>query len=332
MGTMDDTRFITATSVGSIQRCPRLYKLSYIDKLTPKDKPEYMSLGSLLHDGAEQWRIAKRNGERNPLSAAIAQVNLDLPEASDMKTKALAMLEGYDMHWEGENLKYLQMEVPWVAEFESINTTLAGVADALVEKDGKLYILETKTLASITPDYIENLWSSRQAMMYMQFMKSNLRISGVIFDLVQRPAMRRKLATPVEKRRYKVDKKTKEETLYANQRERDQTQGEYYTDLVDWYRNHPEAFMRVEVTYTDNQMAQMMDDLNKVVAEIDWRTEYNIWPRALDACNARNRKCRFNTYCGSGCNDVILENHFNKKEHAHPELARRMTNDTNTEA
>ena len=332
MGTMDDTRFITSTSIGSIQRCPRLYKLSYIEKLTPIDKPEYMRLGSLFHDGAEQWRIAKRDGEKNPLAAGWAQMNLDLPEASDMKSKTLAMMDGYDKHWEHEELKYLQMEVPWVAEFESIKTTLAGVADALVEKDGKLYILETKTLASITPDYIEGLWSSRQAMMYMQFMKPNLRISGVIFDLVQRPTIKRKLATPMEKRKYKTDKKTEVVTLYANQRERDQTQGEYYSEMVDWYRNHPEAFMRVEVIYTDQQMSEMMDDLNKVVAEIDWRTEHGIWPRALDACNARNRKCRFITYCGSGCNSVILENHFTQKEHAHPELARRMTNDTNTKA
>jgi len=331
MGTVDDTRFVTSTSIGTLQRCPRLYRLRYIDGLTPVEKPEYMRMGSLFHDALEQWRIARRDG-KIPLLAAQGQIKKGSPEASDVQTKLRAMASAYDRFYRHEDLKYLQMEVPWVAEFDSINTTIAGVADGLVEKDGKLYILETKTLASITPGYIDDLWSSRQAMMYSQFMKTNLRISGVIFDLVQRPAMKRKLATPLEKRKYKVDKKTKEKTLYANQRELDQTQSEYLFDLDNWYDKHPEAFVRVEVTYSAEQLAQTMEDLNRVVAEIDWRTEHGIWPRSLDACNPMNRRCLFNAYCGSGCSNIILDNHFTQKESLHPELTRRMTDDTNTKA
>ena len=295
---------ITSSSMGLLQTCAENYRLRYIEKLEAIDRPAYFTLGSAFHSAVEEFR---RGGTLGDMMTA----GMDPDLTKDDVCKLQAMVEAYHRRYKDEAGTFDLIE----EEFEEMldhDVSLCGVIDAV--KGGIIY--ETKTVARIDGAYLERLWQARQTLIYCAVME----MCTVIYDLVEKPSIRRYKATPIEKRKYVTDKVTGEQRLSAKQRDRDETDAEYVTRLREWYTNRPEALHREEIVYSDRQIQAIWDDVRAEVKRLQWHIKEDVWPRSLNSCFRYSRPCEFAPLCGSGHSKLVLDTHYQEKEKAHSEL------------
>jgi len=295
---------ITGSSMGLLQTCARNYKLKHIDNLEAMRRPAYLTLGSAFHSAVEEFR---RGGSLGDMMTA----GMDPDLSKDDVCKLQAMVEAYHARYKDERGNFDSIE----EEFEEMldhDVSLCGVVDAM--KDGVIY--ETKTVGRIDGAYLERLWQARQTLIYCAVME----VSTVIYDLVEKPSIRRYKATPMEKRKYVTDKATGEQRLHAKHREYDESDAEYLTRLREWYGKHPEALHREEIIYSDNQLAAIWGDVKAEVKRLQWHMKEGVWPRSLNSCHRYNNPCEFAPLCGSGGSKLVLDTHYQKKDKTHSEL------------
>ena len=305
---------ITGSSMGLLQTCAENYRLRYIEKLEAIDRPAYFTLGSAFHSAVEEFR---RGGTLGDMMTA----GMDPDLTKDDVCKLQAMVEAYYRKYQHEAGLFDSVE----EEFEEMldhDVSLCGVIDAakagVIIRDGaKDYsvIYETKTVGRIDSTYLERLWQARQTLIYCAVMEVNT----VIYDLVEKPSIRRYKATPMEKRKYVMDLDGSQR-LNARQRDRDETDAEYVTRLREWYVNHPKALHREEIVYSDRQIQAIWDDVRAEVKRLQWHIKEDVWPRSLNSCFRYSRPCEFAPLCGGGHSKLVLDTHYQKKEKSHSEL------------
>jgi hypothetical protein len=306
---------LTSSSIGTLQSCKMKYKLRYIDRLEPVTKPGYFALGSAFHRAVE---VMRRGGT---LSDMLLTCSENSSLSSDDDCVLTAMVEAYHRRHLGGGVRaaiapaFTHVEHQWLYQ-ASPGLTIAGVVDAIDEHG---YIHETKTTSRLDEKYKERLWSARQTLMYVSFLRRlGFDIKGVIYDIIQKPTIKRLLATPHEKRKFVKDKVTKEMRLSATQRERDETDAEYLTRLRAWYREHPGMLHQEEIVYTERQLEDIFDDVlreGKELMERRWFT------RSRDACYPRGGSpCPFKPLCDNDDNPVLRGTHYQVREKTHSEL------------
>jgi|MDTA01.3.fsa_nt_gb hypothetical protein len=308
---------MTSSSIGTLQHCAKAYKLKHVDLIESAHKPQYLTIGSAFHAALELFRSGAKT---------VAELRSALmPYADRLDSNGLcvltAMVEAYWKKYARNRETFDKVEMEW-GSYESIyqenDAYISGVVDAL-DAGGRIW--ETKTVSRIDGSYLEALWSARQTLMYAAYlMRAGVEVTGVVYDIVQKPTIGRLLATPVEKRRYVKDKETGEMRLHAKQREADEPDAVFLNRLRKWYDDHPEALHREEIFYTQAQLDLVRHDVRAEAKRLMWHTGTGEWPRSLNACYRGNGKCEFAALCGSGESSLILDAHYKKKEKQHPEL------------
>jgi hypothetical protein len=246
---------------------------------------------------------------------------------SDAACVTRAMLIAYFEKYQDDSWEFVSVEKKWETDWGGVVSgfSMQGVVDALVADghDGVL-LVETKTTARLDGSYLEGLWSRRQTLVYDMAMRSHgYNVSGIVYDIAQKPSIRRLKATPEAKRKYK-----KNGELIARHRAVDESDEEYMVRLNAWYEDHPEAFHREPVLHTQSQLDDIRRDVIGVMGLINHYAEQDFWPRSLTSCYAYNRACEFVPYCQSGRNPLVRESHYRVDE-IHPELKEK--NDDNTD-
>jgi hypothetical protein len=121
----------------------------------------------------------------------------------------------------------------------------------------------------------------------------------------------------MESRKYKKDG-----TLYANQRENDESLDEYQDRLMsDIAENPMKYFSRGEVVRFEEEEKDAQHDLWQLTKAIRESQLSNRWPRNPDACVAYGRMCEFFSVCTrtASLDDPIL---FRVEENVHAELSK----------
>lgn len=144
---------------------------------------------------------------------------------------------------------------------------------------------------------------------------------GVLYDVARKPALRPYQATPEESRKYKKDG-----TLYANQREHDETPEEYYGRVLADIAEKPDVyFQRGTVVRLADEVAAAAEDawtlakwIREVQLEADGRGEA-AWPRNVDACYTYGRACDYWDVC-SGTASIGDDTRYETTD-AHTELS-----------
>tara|TARA_Y100001963_G_scaffold157231_1_gene252872 strand:+ start:4487 stop:5491 length:1005 start_codon:yes stop_codon:yes gene_type:complete len=311
----------TTSSIGAFQACPKLYDLRMNHDLESKDRPSYFRLGSLFHEAKEIWAIATDK----PAGLREAQkfiAKAELPEGGeDIRCKVVAMMSAYHRVWRGNGVKYHDTELEFTCVTEK-GKKLAGICDAIVYHEGRWWIMETKTAATVDESYIDRMRHQRQALLYTYAIKRLLGgtkiddharyrdIAGVLYDFIQKPTLKRKKATPEDKRKY-----TKGGDLYKGQRENDESDLDYTNRMHDWYAaTMYESIRRVEVVFSEHQLDAFAEDLHKSIRLIELCDSEDAWPMALSACHAYNRACEFAPYCRSANSPLILQSFYRQRE------------------
>lgn len=232
---------ITHTRLASLRACPRQHWMRYDLGLRRTEEPEYLSFG-------RAWHAAVLSGP-----SAFDHLH---PAAATM---GRALLASYPP------VSLIAAEVPFA--FPVGSDSWEGVLDGIAEQDGRLLLVERKTSSEdIAPsaDYWNRLQIDQQISGYMiAARRLGYPVEGILYDVVRKPALRLLLATPAEKQ-----KRTKAGTLYANQREADETIPEFYARLDTAIRESPATY------YQRIVLGRMDADLAAFTQEQAWQVEH----------------------------------------------------------
>ena len=291
-----------------------MYDLKYNRNLEQIEKPLYFRIGGAFHTGVELYR------KGSSISKAIVEAKSGFSNI-DNATIVAAMLTGWHKNTKEFYRDYevieVEMEFEYRYAFGVKDYFIAGVIDALVrDKQGRVFILENKPTSDTLERFTDRLWAARQGLLYHWALRQlGYQVDGVIYDVIKKPTMKRRLATPVDKRKYKKPNKDGVIQIYAGQREEDETADAYYDRLLEFYgENKGDLFAQEVMTHTPAQMEAMDDDFKGILNEYLGHVNRKEWPRSLGACHAWNRTCEFQPYCGAGNNEVILQTLFKERK------------------
>jgi len=324
---------MTGSSMGVYQSCAEHYRLSYIEELEPVISPSYLYMGSAFHDCVEVFRETK--------DCTLSEMRLQLTQphsrgelSDDDMCVLTAMVEAYYSKYRGEAGSFSEVEwefdVPLgdlsdpsaVFSYPVEHARVAGKVDAISKSGDGHIIYETKTASRVDGNYLARLWHARQSLIYNWVLnKMGFNVQGVLYDIVSKPTIKRLRATPVEKRKYVVDRDTGQKRLHAKHREYDESDVSFLGRLRKWYADNPGALHRELIVHTPYQLEAIGNDVHGIFRQM-WHSHSNqVFPRSLSSCHRFNRPCDFVPYCESGGSPLVMDAHYRKKEKQHAELS-----------
>lgn len=285
------------TALELFNNCKKAYYWQYIRNLESTEFKKHLEMGKIVHDGIHV--IYKKTGNpaelvktrfeelREKLREDMVMTTKIEEELIEMELIALAMMEGYPIKYKDfiDEVDHIVNEKPFRYIFPS-GLTVKGKMDNIFRYRGKYYIHELKTAKYINDDYITGIQIRPQLAIYRHLGNDSLKdfkISGVIFDVIQKPSIRQK------------QKETREEFL--------QRLMEYYslTKLDEYF------YMEVieHPRYTKKMIA---NDVEKSIIDIrNCKTEDDFY-RNPQACAVLYR-CQFYDICWFGENAATMRNY-----------------------
>jgi len=315
---------VTNTELKTFRRCAREWKYAYKLRRRPIRRAESLRFGTLIHHALEAWWRAPADPNAR-LGAALAAIGAHVGEAecdAYDRVDAEELMLGYTARW-GDDLATptaveAQFDAPLVnpaTGAESRTYRLSGKLD-VVFPDRYMEHKTTSVDIELGGDYWENVTAlDAQVSMY----KVGARALGVdgpcTYDVIRKVSLRPKRATPVEKRQY-----TKTGSLYANQREHDETPDEYRARVRENIAENPARY------YARGDLVRLAHDDEEHGADVWWTARsmreaelQGRYPRNPDACIRYGRRCEYFEVC-SGRASIDDDTRFRTAPDAHEEL------------
>jgi hypothetical protein len=313
---------MTASRRQCMQDCPRKHFYAYELKRRPIKASSALRFGTLIHEGLEHVWKGNLAFWKDSVSAPSSLLRGDADPYEIVKAKAL--ISGYHYHYNlnrcittpddyavKKAYETIAVEREFVAPFPNPGTfrahprwELRGKIDAIAKEitTGKILIVEHKTTSdSVAPDssYWDKLTIDAQLSAYFLGASAlGYKIDHCLYDVIRKPTIKPFTATPEEKRKRKADG-----TLYANQREQDETPDECGERLVADIDMRPETyFARREVVRMDGEILDYLLDTWSIVSNIESCRKVGYWPRNTRNCSAMGR-CPYMDVC-RGCASI----------------------------
>jgi hypothetical protein len=333
---MSEIEIITKSRLASFNTCQRLHHLTYnlgFRSLAPRELADF---GSLFHAGLDAWWGSYKDGvELVALSNALAAMTKyraeSAPTLDDANVvKAELLMKGYDVRWAPAMVEWevLGVEVEFVTTIPGRRRLrVAGKLDKLLRRrdDGSIWFAEHKTTGadlSVGSTYWQRLRMDPQVSIYhLGVRELGYEPAGCIYDVVDRPAQRPLLATPVELRKYTKATAKEPSRLYSNQRDADETLDEYRARLGALIAEAPEKYFgRIPVIRLETEIMDSLDDVTETALQIRTGSQTGIAPRNPGGCFEWNRPCDFLAAC-DGTASLEDPTKFVRLGNVHPELA-----------
>lgn len=318
---------LTVSRLKAFRSCARKHDLRYVKKFVPAARKESLSIGTLFHKGLEAWWNMNDLGFALSMIAASAhQMGVD----DEITVRVSEMVRGYVNSWAPVRDQYEVVGVEQEFHCALINPDtmaashtweIAGKLDLVLREKatGFKVLVEHKTTSDDISDdsahYFKKLALDAQLSMYHVGGESlGHSFEKIIYDVTSKPTTKRKLATPIEDRKYTAAGK-----LYANQRETDETLTEFAERIRADIAERPERYYRrVETVRLENEILESMRDVwhdARIIRESEIAGRA---PRNPDACTQFGT-CEYFDVCALGV-DPEKSTMFRKLETAHPEL------------
>lgn len=328
---------LTISRLRTWRGCPRRHHYAFDLCYRPIAQAAPARFGSIWHVGLEQYWLAV--GEKRPvdewLELALVAAKARWLSAGDEEpdpfelVKAEELLLGYHVRWSEKDRARRVLGVELAFRMPLVNPAtgrasrtyeLGGQMDALFQDlDDDVWLMEHKTSSEdLSPgsDYWRRLRLDGQiSLYYAACQRLGYPVQGCLYDVVKRPALRPSRATPEDKRKYKKDG-----SLYANQRDRDETPDEYRLRLREHITQHPaDYFARGSVTRLESDVRDAQWDVWHAARMIRESQLADRHPRNPGACLQYGRTCEYFAVCaGEASLDDLAK--FRRLETAHPEL------------
>lgn len=314
-------KVLTQTALRTFRKCNRNYEQSYVQLYRAAKDADPLVFGTCWHNIREAWW--KGEIGKNPAEY------MNKIEDPFIAGKLLVMLAGYDLRWRNfkESVEVLGVEVPYKIPLvnprtnrTSQNYEIQGKIDAIVRKDGRIWVVEEKTAAEdLQPDspYWARLEMDPQcSLYYFAVTKMYDEVpAGVLYFVNVKPPY--KPLTKTENIKMKKDGSGP----YAGQRLEDETPAEYTTRLMEKVGENPERFYQlVEVSRLEKDIYESRVDVWDTAQAIRRAELSGVWLRNPDSCvSPFGVKCTFLPVCSNraNLNDTTL---YRKAETAHEEL------------
>lgn len=316
---------VTDSELRTFRRCMREHYLRYILGYSGIGSAETLRFGSLFHVGLEAWWRAFGHTD-SPLEAAIDAITPHAEDEYDL-VRAGVLLQGYDARWCDQPLEVLAVEAQFRAPLINPQTgaasrtrEVAGKLDAIVRREGRIWIVEHKTSGedvSTGSRYWQRLLLNSQVSMYYAGARSlGHDVAGCIYDVIGKPRQAPYKATPEESRKY-----TKQGHLYANQRAEDETPDEYRLRLLELIAANPERYyQRADVVRLEQEERDTAFDTWQTVRAMRDAELAGRYPRNPDTCERYGRMCDFFDVC-TGNASLEDPTRFVHLDNVHQELA-----------
>jgi hypothetical protein len=308
---------LTYSALNTFRNCPRKYKHRYLDCLRPRDKPDTLSFGGIIHGAIELWY-------RSALWDAIEvylehEFPLRLEDESQKAAWHLAhaMLVGYVDCYGVDDFEIVELELPFTGEIRNPDTgrssqtfTIAGKVDAIVRRPDGMYLLEHKTASTIDGNYLDKLWTDTQIALYCHYLRQlDYPIVGVIYNVLAKSRLKQRGGETVaeyEARRAELAAKNKSGKSTA-QRQLPETDGEFEARLAEWYAR-PEAFHRELIYLDEERLAMLQEEVWEITQQYLDARRRGKWLLNTSNCFSYQRPCEYLPFCQSGFNPNVVDN------------------------
>lgn len=293
-------KLLTASRMKSFRACARQHHYAYVLGKRPLQDSAALSFGSIAHAALEAYWPT---GPANALDLALQH----LPEDMDpfVRARAEAMLVGYDVAWRDEGFEALAIEKEFTLPLINPETgassrtwQLAGKIDLIARgPDGRVWVVEHKTSSEdigAGGAYRARLTLDGQVSQYIEGAAAlGYDVAGVIYDVLRKPTIDPLEATPADSRKYKKDG-----TLYATQRDRDETPEEYRDRCVEALGAKPDRhFARIEVVRLEADRDEYRFDVWQLGELMQLSERTGRAPRNGDACFRYGSPCAYLAVC-----------------------------------
>lgn len=286
-------RNLSVSRYRRFRSCPRKDYFVSVVRAKPVNVPHSLRFGRLIDAGLGQiW-------QHQPVAFGPGNDPYDV-------ARATAMLDGYEAMWGAppDNVIAVQPKftTPLVnpATNKPSRTWQMVVFLDMAAREGSMVVpWEAKTSSDdISPGspYWRRLMIDTQVSVYFPGAEAlgHGSVRELQYDVLGKPQLRPKLATPLDKRKYKA--KTGE--LYANQRAEDETPEEFgYRVSQAIAKDPPKYYQRARVTRLSTEVEEARADLWQTGLAIRNAELTGMWPRNSDACMQWGRPCEYFDVC-----------------------------------
>ncbi len=319
--TPPDKSVLTYSALNTFRNCPRKYKHRYIDCLLPREKPEAMSFGSVIHGAIELWYRSDAND--HCLWSVLDHVDQQFPmRAGDDDQKAAwhlarAMITGYAARYQSEDFEIVEVEKSFMGEIRNPDTNrpsqtfvMAGKADAIVRRPDGMYLVEHKTASSVDANYLDKLWTDTQIALYSFYLRQlGYPIVGVIYNVLLKSRLKQKVGeteAEYEARRAELAASNKSGRSTAK-RQLPESDEAFHGRLAEWYAR-PEAFHREHIFLSEDRLAMLQEEVWEITQQYLDARRRGKWLLNTSNCFSFQRPCEYLPFCQSGFNPNVADN------------------------
>ena len=292
---------LTHSRMACAKSCMRKHQYRYDMGLIPDNDATALRIGSAIHYGIEQW--CKGVDPEKVIADvfdkyAVKPISMNDDAFDIEKVTVQCLLSGYMWYYSNDEIEHIEVEKSFSLPLINPETgassrtfTLDGKRDGVIRMNGRLFVKEIKTTSDDINDgsnYWLRLRCDQQISLYILAARlEGLEPEAVLYDVIRKPSIRQCKATPVDKRKY-----TKENKLYANQREFDETPEEFKARLWEDITERPEFY------FQRREIPRLHDDLEAFKYEA-WqiadmlRKGYNFRNVSRSTCDF----CEFKSIC-----------------------------------
>lgn len=318
---------LTASRMKSFRSCARQHYYAFVLGRRPINESPALAFGTAVHAALEAWWDVSCQRGGGALEAALSALPADMDPFA--RARAEAMLVGYDVAWRDRGFEALAIEKQFTIPLLNPDTgarsrtwELAGKVDVIARgPDGRLWVIEHKTSSEdigAGGAYRARLTLDGQVSQYIEGANAlGYPVAGVIYDVLRKPTIDPLKATPIESRKYKKDG-----TLYAAQRERDESPEEYRDRCIESLGASPDRhFAQIEVVRLDADRDEYAFDVWQLGELMRESERTGRAPRNGDACfRYSGSPCPYLPVCQNRAS--IHDDHAYRSTGANPELAR----------
>lgn len=319
---------LTYTALSTFNACPRRYRNRFVRGLAPLERDEALRLGTVWHELLERRYKAVQTGAA-PFKASDALEYLDArypARAVDAEQRRQwhllrAMYAEYDRRFGSETFDVIdverEFEVPIVnpaTGAESRSFVLRGKVDLVVHlKDtSELAIVEHKTTAGITGNYIERLPLDFQVHLYAATLSRLFKepVRWVIYNAIEKSRLQQKAGeteAEFEARRAELAAKNKSGKSNAV-RQMPESDDEYAARLSAWYAE-PDSMHRELLLIAPGDIRETEGMVWEYTQSLLFAQRRDAWPKNTRECFGLSGKpCSYVPLCRSQDSPNIAEN------------------------
>ena len=320
---------LTFSSINAFQTCRRRYRHRYRDHLAPRERARSLRYGSITHAWLETWHgTGSIEAAQAVIDRAYANRFTEPAEKRDWHYQT-AMLKAYAAHFAVEGFEIVALEKEFSGHIvnpatgrRSRSFFMRGKIDGVVRRGDEHLLLEHKTAATLTGDYLERLAMDLQIQLYAHYAREALGfpVAAILYNVLVKPRLAQAEGESEEQyqaRCAELIARSKTGKTSAKRR-MPETDEEFQARLAEWFAAE-QRVTRVELLLDFDTIAAVRQQIWDISQEILVARRQGTWHQNGRACFVYGN-CPYFAICASKGNPLVIENQY-RVEPPHEELS-----------